>query len=617
MAYERTTWEDSPSTATPINAERLNKIEEGIVNVEATAEECAKNLPYKMDYKTLWGKSVDFDTITNIGIYSIVYPTSANSEPPHGGSGLMIVQNYNSADVAYIMQLHIDLLGETIYQRRYGLNKNITNGGGWGDWVKVADDLSLYALTKDVETSLATKTDNEDFAQFISATATQLEGKADKTEVDISLATKANTEDVEKIITGEADLNIQWKEGYWYDTTSGVLGKANDTWVCSENAITGDGKTTLTCKKNTGTGMSLYILKYKSDDTYDSYILTGNTTYSQLLEDGYKYHIAIRRSSNTIDADFATANYFFKVSLDLLESNEILKKGIENVTETAIDEKTKDFDGAYILLDFDETIYNSDYKDENGRTSRTRQNLLAEYGYKGTLSITPSYLSDKTSAAAQICYDTVNNYDWDYACYGMPNVSVYNDEVLPNVSNMDYVDTFTNNLNEYVKMMNDFGLYRPIVYACRNNTNGTALATACKNAGFKFCRCNVLNGESIDFVTKNKDITDLSIGTYQFYKINGTDTVKSLIDDVVANKGVLSIMTHKLYEQDSNAGNGDNTIANYRLMLDYIKDYENQGKVKVITWSELCAVVEQKNVLLTEVDYERLITRIEALEEKE
>jgi energy-converting hydrogenase Eha subunit A len=36
MAYNRTTWQDSPSTSTPINAANLNNIETGVLGVEST-----------------------------------------------------------------------------------------------------------------------------------------------------------------------------------------------------------------------------------------------------------------------------------------------------------------------------------------------------------------------------------------------------------------------------------------------------------------------------------------------------------------------------------------------------------------------------------------------------
>ena len=38
MAYERVNWQDYPSKATPLNAENLNKMDEGIANLDAESE---------------------------------------------------------------------------------------------------------------------------------------------------------------------------------------------------------------------------------------------------------------------------------------------------------------------------------------------------------------------------------------------------------------------------------------------------------------------------------------------------------------------------------------------------------------------------------------------------
>ena len=35
MAYNRTNWENSPSTNTPLSADNLNNIEEGVLDVES------------------------------------------------------------------------------------------------------------------------------------------------------------------------------------------------------------------------------------------------------------------------------------------------------------------------------------------------------------------------------------------------------------------------------------------------------------------------------------------------------------------------------------------------------------------------------------------------------
>ena len=43
MAYEKQTWENLPSQTTPINADRLTHIEDGIFNAAATADTAASD----------------------------------------------------------------------------------------------------------------------------------------------------------------------------------------------------------------------------------------------------------------------------------------------------------------------------------------------------------------------------------------------------------------------------------------------------------------------------------------------------------------------------------------------------------------------------------------------
>ena len=73
MAYQKTDWEDFPSTNTPINAQKLNKMENGIANaVEKTGDTLTGELQFnnKNDYaairKTRTIDGVDYNV--NIGV---------------------------------------------------------------------------------------------------------------------------------------------------------------------------------------------------------------------------------------------------------------------------------------------------------------------------------------------------------------------------------------------------------------------------------------------------------------------------------------------------------------------------------------------------------------------
>lgn len=405
---------------------------------------------------------------------------------------------------------------------------------------------------------------------------------------------------------GETQITFSWESG-GMDTNTGVE-MSSTTRIRNIGYITGD----ITLKIiNNSPASDIWVFEYNVDGTF-----IKRTTYSNLiireitinLEKGKKYRLNIYANSGM---SISQANYFdFSFVDDIYVKNNLLKK---HVVDEISNERDK-FDGAYILLDFDYTIYNSDLTDSKGKTSRTRQNLLAEYGYKGTLAVGYTSLTDASSM--DIVKESVNIYGWDYACYGINGTSSdYDTYVKPYISNSANISDITVRLSAYVDKCNEVGLYHPVAYFCRNNENGTALARACKNAGFKLIRCNKLDGEDINPITTNRKISNsLSIGTYQFYINNGTSFVKSLIDDAVNNRGVLSIMTHRLFVNITNGNDGDNTIANYRILLDYIKSYEDLGKLKVITWKELYSLMKCETVTLTDIDFKRLESRISALE---
>lgn len=44
MSYERVNWEDSPSTKTPINAQNLNTMDEGISDVDSRVSDAESNI---------------------------------------------------------------------------------------------------------------------------------------------------------------------------------------------------------------------------------------------------------------------------------------------------------------------------------------------------------------------------------------------------------------------------------------------------------------------------------------------------------------------------------------------------------------------------------------------
>ena len=109
----------------------------------------------------------------------------------------------------------------------------------------------------------------------------------------------------------------------------------------------------------------------------------------------------------------------------------------------------------------------------------------------------------------------------------------------------------------------------------------------------------------------------MCIGTYEnYYENYSWDNLKAKIDEVVANGGALSIMTHRLWNDinSSDSQSIDNTISNYETLLQYLKNLSDLGKLEVITFKELYEIMKPKQVQLSDIDYKRLIARIEKLE---
>lgn len=304
--------------------------------------------------------------------------------------------------------------------------------------------------------------------------------------------------------------------------------------------------------------------------------------------------------------------------LNLFKSDGIALSDGDNVSIaykpfTYTDKVFNGFDKGYILLNFDLTTYMSDTAIS---PYRTREELLKEYGYKGTLAIGYDILS---GGSAQAFLDkTLNEYGWDFALYGIAGTHADYDTYVKNyISDSSHVDDITTRLQAYVDKFAEFGVYNPVAYFCRNNANGNALTQACKNVGLKLARAISYDGSAVPNITESTKIPNtLSIGTLQNYHVSwNLQTVKDLIDEVVDKKGVLSIMTHRLWENiaNSDSPDGDNTIANYRAMLDYIKIYADQNRLAVITWKELYEMMAEQKVILSDVDFSRLQKQITAL----
>lgn len=270
---------------------------------------------------------------------------------------------------------------------------------------------------------------------------------------------------------------------------------------------------------------------------------------------------------------------------------------------------------AYIMLDFDYSFYVADKSVGDGGLMCVREDLLAEYGFKGTLAVNYTAMS---SEMQQIILNTFKKYNWEYALYGFDGTgSEFDSQIRPHISDNSYIDEITSHLENCVNKFNEYGLYEPIIYFCRRNENGSALMEAAQNNGIKLMRAITFNEKEIETTYDGYEIpVNMTISTYQVYYNNfDWSSLKTKIDEHINNGGFMSIMTHKLWSDISKGSQSeDNTIENYRTILDYIKSLVDNGSVEVITWKDVYNIIHDENNTITKTDYNRLLKRIEALE---
>ena len=117
MAYTRVNWEDLPSTDTPINATNLNKMDEGIYNLDI-------QISKKVEMGYL-GQNPDINSKKNTsGIYGLYNCTQA----PNGGIGILEVLFYTQD---WVIQRFT-----TIETTPRMWERSFTSGTTWNNWIQ-------------------------------------------------------------------------------------------------------------------------------------------------------------------------------------------------------------------------------------------------------------------------------------------------------------------------------------------------------------------------------------------------------------------------------------------------------------------------------------------------
>jgi len=95
-------------------------------------------------------------------------------------------------------------------------------------------------------------------------------------------------------------------------------------------------------------------------------------------------------------------------------------------------------------------------------------------------------------------------------------------------------------------------------------------------------------------------------------------TIKADIDSCVALGNSISIITHSLTATDDTATNGtlNTSIANYTILLEYIKSYVNQGLLEAVTYKDFYNICVDSSRDYREVDINFLLETIKSMSNK-
>ena len=205
MAYQRVNWEDSPSTATPLTAENLNKMDKGIADAfENTEENSASIKSIEAEQKNLSAKveqnTSDINTIkTNEKMFEKAYDlgtvTSIQTLISYRNTGTLY-----TGTIAFTADFKGDFTMWIVSTKR----------------ILLCSDGTLWVF-KSLTTSTATKV-----TYSVDDVDTALALKANKADVDTSLAIKENLADkvsdkVHITSTTQSYPSVEYLNQYYYD----------------------------------------------------------------------------------------------------------------------------------------------------------------------------------------------------------------------------------------------------------------------------------------------------------------------------------------------------------------------------------------------------------------
>lgn len=218
MAYIKTNWEDAPSTATPLNAENLNKIEEGIYSNSVAAESNAAAIAdANLELKIVSHNVTSINE--NVNDINTLLATKASKATTLAGYG--ITDAYTTAQTDKYIRNKLDKMPFDSVPELNSPNY-VTSGTVYNAILGKVDKANVY--TKDeVETLL------DEYDELV---AGRINSKADKDDLNNVVKTVSTKADKSSFEQGSGNLSCI------DDVAKSVIKSSSFNYVKNNNAVT-------------------------------------------------------------------------------------------------------------------------------------------------------------------------------------------------------------------------------------------------------------------------------------------------------------------------------------------------------------------------------------------
>ena len=217
----------------------------------------------------------------------------------------------------------------------------------------------------------------------------------------------------------------------------------------------------------------------------------------------------------------------------------------------------------YVLLSFDDQTQM--YAD--------RFPIMKEYGFPFTFCLNSSFQDNNGFAN-----DSEKQTFFEMLSYGCDVAQYHIGRNITGIGSDSTAEEWQNAISNLLDFINGYGIY-PVTCFARQNVLYDNAITALKNLGFGIARSGMYSPENNYRWIESYD--DERFNT-PCYPVNATnlENCKKYLDDCVKNGWSIAFMTHRLTGADDN--NCDETT--FRTLMNYIKNYTNQGKCEVVTY---------------------------------